>query len=128
MDPLTIGLFAVFALLIVVMFRNSRKRQRATEELRAQIVPGADVMTQGGLFGTLISVDEDSNEAIIETTPGTLLRVHRMTISQVTTPTDPSETEAAGDSELDEIEAETLSEVESDGASNDSDRNTKPTE
>ena len=43
-------------------------------------------MTQHGIFGTLVSVDDDKNEAIIETTPGTQLRVHRQTISRVVEP------------------------------------------
>ena len=72
--------------MIFFMFRNSRKRKRDAEELQSKIVPGAEVMTQHGIYGTLISVDDEKNEAIIETTPGTQLRVHRQTISRVVDP------------------------------------------
>ena len=43
-------------------------------------------MTQHGIFGTLVSIDDEKNEAVIETTPGTKLRVHRQVISRVIDP------------------------------------------
>ena len=85
-DPLTIGLFALLAVMIIFMFRNSRKRRRDAEEMQAKLQPGAEVMTQHGIYGTLISIDDEKNEAIIETTPGTRLRVHRQTVARVVDP------------------------------------------
>ena len=72
--------------MVIFMFRNSRKRKRDAEALQNKFVPGAEVMTQHGIYGTLISIDDEKNEAIIETTPGTRLRVHRQTISRVIDP------------------------------------------
>ncbi len=86
MDPLTIGLFALIAVMIFFMFRNSRKRRQEAEELALKMVPGAEIMTQHGIYGTLVSLDEEKNEAIIETTPGTQLRVHRQTLARVVEP------------------------------------------
>jgi len=91
LDPLTIGLVAVLAIMVIFMYRNSRKRKRDAEELQNKFVPGAEVMTQHGIYGTLISVDDEKNEAIIETTPGTKLRVHRQTISRVIDPVEAQE-------------------------------------
>lgn len=85
-DPLTIGLFALLAVVIIFMWRNSRKRRAEAEELQTKMVPGAEVMTQTGIFGTLVSIDEDTNQAIIETTPGTKLRVHRQVLARVVEP------------------------------------------
>lgn len=85
-DPLTIGLFVLLAIVIIFMFRNSRKRRAEAEELQTKMVPGAEVMTQTGIFGTLISIDDDTNQAIIETTPGTKLRVHRQVLARVVEP------------------------------------------
>ena len=85
-DYLTIGLVAVLAIMVIFMFRNSRKRKRDAEELQNKFVPGAEVMTQHGIYGTLVSIDDEKNEAVIETTPGTKLRVHRQTISRVIDP------------------------------------------
>jgi preprotein translocase subunit YajC len=82
-DPLSIALIAIAGVLIVFMFISSRRRRRDAETQREKIVPGAEVMTSQGIFGTLLSIDTDKNEAIIETTPGTKLRVHSQTIAKV---------------------------------------------
>jgi preprotein translocase subunit YajC len=85
-DPLTIGLFVLLAVVIIFMFRSSRKRRADAEALQTQMVPGVEVMTQHGIYGTLVSLDEEKNEAVIETTPGTRLRVHRQTLARVVEP------------------------------------------
>ena len=82
-DGLTIAMLAVLAVLVFFMFRNSRKRKAQQEALRQQIVPGADVMTNFGLFGKLISVDEVSKVAELEVAPGMVVRVHSQTIAKV---------------------------------------------
>lgn len=83
MDPLTIVMLGVLALLIFFMFRNSRKRRADMENLQSKMVPGAEVMTNFGLFGTLIDLDEDNNVATIEVAPGSTVRVHRQTLARV---------------------------------------------
>jgi preprotein translocase subunit YajC len=88
MDPLTIGMLAILAVLIFFMFRNSRKRKAAQEEIVSKMVPGAEVMTSFGLFGTLKSVDEVSNVAELEIAPGQIVRIHRQTLTKVVEPTE----------------------------------------
>jgi preprotein translocase subunit YajC len=83
MDPLSIAMFAILAVLIFFMFRSSQTRKKQAAELQAQIVPGVEIMTNFGLFGTLISVDEFSNVAEVETSPGNIVRVHRQTIAKI---------------------------------------------
>ncbi len=83
MDPLTIVMLGVLALLIFFMFRNSRKRKQDLELLQEKMVPGAEVMTNFGLFGTLVSIDDEANVATIETSPGSTVRVHRQTLARV---------------------------------------------
>ena len=83
MDPLTIVMLAVLALLIFFMIRNSRKRRADLAELQDKMVPGAEVMTNFGLFGTLLEIDEESNIAVLETGPGSTVRVHRQTLARV---------------------------------------------
>jgi preprotein translocase subunit YajC len=111
MDPLTIIMLVVLAALVFFMFRNSRKRQRDAASLREKIVPGADIMTNFGLYGKLLSIDEDENIALVETTPGTILKLHRQTIARVVEQPveEPVETAAP---ELNADHAITLSEPE----------------
>ena len=83
MDGFSLGLIGIAGVLIVFMFISSRRRRRDAEAQREKIIPGVEVMTSQGIFGTLLSIDQDKNEAIIETTPGTKLRVHSQTIAKV---------------------------------------------
>jgi len=102
MDPLTIVMLAILALLIFFMIRNSRKRRADTEALQDKMQPGAEVMTNFGLFGTLVEIDEETNIAVLETGPGSTVRVHRQTLARVI------EDEVAEDEVVeDELEAET---------------------
>ena len=92
-DPTTLLMLAVLAVLIFFMFRNSRKRKAQAAELRTTIVPGAEIMTNFGLYGTLISIDEVSKVAEVEVAPGNIVRVHSQTIAKVVTPGDIAEGE-----------------------------------
>jgi preprotein translocase subunit YajC len=77
----------VFAVLLIgFMIFSSRRNRKRQSDLRSAIVPGVDVMTNFGLFGKLLSIDEATNVAEIETTPGTIVRVHRQTLSKVVSP------------------------------------------
>jgi preprotein translocase subunit YajC len=98
MDPLTIVMVVILAALVFFMFRNSRKRQKEQAQTRSKMVPGAEVMTNFGLYGTLLSVDEDDNTAIIETSPGHVVKVHRQVLARVVEPKTPEidDTEVAG--------------------------------
>jgi preprotein translocase subunit YajC len=83
-ETIIILVFAV--LLIGFMIFSSRRNRKRQADLRSAIVPGVDVMTNFGLFGKLLSVDEATNVAEIETSPGTIVRVHRQTLSKVVSP------------------------------------------
>ena len=85
-DPFTIIMLAVLAVLIFFMFRNSRKRQADARELQSKVTAGAKVMTNFGVYGTILSIDDDENQVLLETSPGTVLTVHRQTIARVVEP------------------------------------------
>jgi preprotein translocase subunit YajC len=97
MDPLTIVMLAILAMLIFFMVRNSRKRKEELAKLQDKMVPGAEVMTNFGLFGTLVSIDEENNVAVIETSPGNEVRVHRQTLARVVDETETTDDDATID-------------------------------
>ncbi|MEQ6898484.1 preprotein translocase subunit YajC [Microbacterium sp. KR10-403] len=88
------GLIILLVLLLVFMFWSSRRRmakQKTEQEAKArQTVPGAEVLLQGGLYGTIISYDPDNLDqpAIVELAPGVDIKVHSQAILRVVTPTD----------------------------------------
>ncbi|MHA3683257.1 preprotein translocase subunit YajC [Leucobacter sp. HY1910] len=93
MDPITLMMFALIAVMIFFMFRNSKKRQRTMQELQNNMRPGAEVMLQSGIYGTLEDIDEETNRATIRSGTTTLV-VHRNAISQVVTPVEGADAQA----------------------------------
>lgn len=85
-DPFTLIMLAVLAVLIIFMFRNSRKRQAEARNLQAKVVPGAQVMTNFGLYATIVSIDEEENKVELEVSPGNIITVHRQTVARVIEP------------------------------------------
>ena len=97
----TLLIFAAVALALFVFmqFRSTKKRRVEAETLKEKMVPGAEIMTNYGLFGTLLSIDDESNEALIETTPGTILRIHRQTLLKVVEDDNTVATESAAEAQ-----------------------------
>lgn len=102
-DPLTIGMLLILAVLIFFMFRNSKKRKAQAAQLQDKMVAGAQVMTNFGMYGLLVAIDEDTNEALLEVAPGMTVRVHRQVLARVVedetfdeTPADDAETPGDG--------------------------------
>jgi preprotein translocase subunit YajC len=96
---MTLVMLAVLAVLVFFMFRNGRKRKAEQEKLQSTMVPGADVMTNFGLFGTIVSIDEVDNKVALEIAPGTVVHLHRQSIARVVEPVIDEPAAAAVDGE-----------------------------
>ncbi|MGO2682832.1 MAG: preprotein translocase subunit YajC [Microbacterium sp.] len=89
-----IVLFGLLAVLLIFMFFNTRKRQRQMkaeqEEKATKTVPGAKVLLQGGLYGTIVAYDpaDLDTPALVEIAPGTVIEVHSQAILRVVEPKD----------------------------------------
>jgi preprotein translocase subunit YajC len=90
-------MIAALALLVMFMVRNSRKQRSTQLELQEKLQPGAEVMTSFGLFAHVVSIDDDTNVAVIDAGSGTLLRVHRQTLTKVVEDEQQPESEASAD-------------------------------
>ncbi|GAB3046991.1 preprotein translocase subunit YajC [Sediminivirga luteola] len=104
MDPSLILVLGLGALLIFMIMNTRRKQKEQQANLASNLVPGREVMTSAGLFGTVVEVDSENNKVVIEPTPGTRLVVHRQAISQITPVEEPAADEVAVD-EADEAAA-----------------------
>lgn len=85
-DIFSLLLPLALAFLIFTMFRKQRKMKQQVAEQRTQMVPGTEVMTNFGLFGTIVSLDDEHNKAIMEISPGVTATVHTQTLTKVVTP------------------------------------------
>lgn len=80
---MTLILILAFAFLIFMMFRGRKKAQKQQEQLRSKLAPGSEVMTNFGLFGTVVAIDTDDNKVTLELSPGTTATVHSQAIAKV---------------------------------------------
>jgi preprotein translocase subunit YajC len=65
-----------------LLLRPNRTRQRQQQTLLASLQIGDEVMTAGGIFGTLKEIDEGDDTVTVEIAPGTNVRMLRRAISQ----------------------------------------------
>ncbi|MGH2528369.1 MAG: preprotein translocase subunit YajC [Actinomycetota bacterium] len=65
-----------------LLIRPQRMRQRQQQSLLDRLRIGDDVMTSGGLFGTVKRIDEDTDTVTVEIAPGTEVRMLRRAIAQ----------------------------------------------
>lgn len=91
---------APFLVIILIAFgamwfmsSRTRKQQRAAADFRSHLAPGQEVMTGGGMFGTVVAVDDDI--ITIESTPGSQTRWLRAAIAKVIEPPVDADQDAA---------------------------------
>jgi len=93
------GLIILLIGLLVFMFYSSRRRmqkQKAELEKKArETVPGAEVLLQGGLYGTIVEYDgEDLDKpALVEIAPGVVIKVHSQAVLRIVDPAQGAVTE-----------------------------------
>jgi preprotein translocase subunit YajC len=97
-----VAIIAVFYFLII---RPQKKRQKDQADLMKTLVPGAEILTIGGIYGTIVSVDED--RVRIAVADGSELVMAKRAIAQVIA-TAPEDTE--GES-VDEADDEQVGEI-----------------
>lgn len=85
-DPTFILIAVALAAFVFFQFRSAKRRKAEAEERMASIVPGVEVMTQSGIFGTLISIDEEENFAYVEIAPKVIVKLHTQAIRNAVVP------------------------------------------
>ena len=86
-DPFSLIMLALIAVLIIFMVRNGKKRQQAAQEMQSGLIPGAEVMLQSGIYGTVEEINEEDNRVTLRSGTSTLV-VHRNAVSTIVTPSD----------------------------------------
>lgn len=96
----------LFLLMIVAMYflliRPQSKRRKEAQQMQSSIGVGAEIMTLGGLYGTVVEVDDDA--ITLEVAPGVTNRYAKGAISRVVTPA-PEDVEEEYDEAEDDTEA-----------------------
>jgi preprotein translocase subunit YajC len=76
-----IFLVAILAVFWLLLIRPQRQRQAAHRNLLAELAPGDDVVTAGGILGTVRSVEDD--HVRLEVAPGTEIRLAKEAVTGV---------------------------------------------
>jgi preprotein translocase subunit YajC len=98
----------IFGLLYFFMIRPQRNRQRQAQQTSRQVGDGARIRTTAGMYGTIISGDDDN--VLVEFAPGVQIKMMRKAIMGVvpddepdgirqTVPDMPDDTETPGSSD-----------------------------
>ncbi|MCX4473224.1 preprotein translocase subunit YajC [Micromonospora sp. MW-13] len=71
----------LFGVMYFMMIRPQQKRRREAEQMQSAIAPGDEVVTIGGLYGTVAGVDDET--VLLEVAPGVQTRYARPAIARV---------------------------------------------
>jgi preprotein translocase subunit YajC len=86
------GYIFILVILVVIWFlliRPQRRRQLESQRLLDSLAVGQEIVTAGGLYGTITELDED--EARVEIAEGVEVRVAKRAIAGVLSEEDPDE-------------------------------------
>ena len=82
----------LFGVMYFMMIRPQQKRRREAEQMQSALAPGDEVVTIGGLYGTVTDVDDET--VLLEVAPGVRTRYARPAIARVVSRAEPATEEA----------------------------------
>ncbi|MCR5535400.1 MAG: preprotein translocase subunit YajC [Bacteroidaceae bacterium] len=78
--PFLLMMVAMFAIMYLFMIRPQQKRQKEIQNFRNSITVGQAVVTAGGIYGVVKSIDENDNTLMIEVANGVRIKVDRNSV------------------------------------------------
>jgi preprotein translocase subunit YajC len=76
----------LFGVMYFMMIRPQQRRRREAQQMQSTLGPGSQVVTIGGLHGTVVASDADT--VTLEAAPGVHLRYARQAIARILPQTD----------------------------------------
>lgn len=74
---LLIMMVAIFAIMYFFMIRPQQKRQKKIREFQNALAEGAQVVTGGGIYGTVKRIDLTNNKVDVEIARGVVITVDK---------------------------------------------------
>jgi preprotein translocase subunit YajC len=78
--PFLLMMVAMVAIMYLFMIRPQQKRQKEIQNFRNSITVGQAVVTAGGIYGVVKSIDENDNTLMIEVANGVRIKVDRNSV------------------------------------------------
>jgi preprotein translocase subunit YajC len=79
---LLVPLVLMGGLFYFLLIRPQQRRSRAQRDLIASVDVGDEIMTAGGILGTVTAIDEDEDLLTVEIAPNTNIRIVKRAVSQ----------------------------------------------
>ena len=84
----SISMIVMIVVMLVVMYffmiRPQKKQERETNAMRNGLKVGDEITTIGGIIGAIVSIHEETQTMVIETTRDrTKIRIHKWAVRQV---------------------------------------------
>ena len=73
-------MITIFAIMWLFMIRPQQKRQKEIQNCRNAITVGTNVVTAGGIYGVVKSIDEADNALMVEIANGVRIKVDRNSV------------------------------------------------
>lgn len=96
-------LILIFVVFYFLLIRPQQRKQRAQREMLQAVKRGDDIVTTGGMIGSVIKVDRDNN-LLVEVAPNVRIKFMRSAVAEVVRRPEPAR--ASGNDDKDEAEAE----------------------
>jgi preprotein translocase subunit YajC len=90
---LLIPILLLLALTYFVLIRPQRRRQQQQTEMMTELEVGSEILTAGGVYGTVREVGED--ELTVEIAPGTNVKLDKRAVAMVVPNEEPEPPEPA---------------------------------
>ena len=102
------GALIIIVVLLVLMWllliRPQRRKQQEQQDLLSNIQVGDEIVTAGGIYGTISQVQDD--EVTVEIAPGTHVRMAKRAVAGILNEEDEEEYEEEVDEDEEELEGE----------------------
>ncbi len=72
-----IMIVAIFAIMYFFMIRPQQKKQKEIQKFRNSLEPGMEVVTYGGLHGTIKEIDDAKNLVVLEISRDVKVKVEK---------------------------------------------------
>lgn len=80
-----IMLVVLFAIMYFFMIRPQNKKQKEIQKFRNELTVGQEVVTIGGIYGTIKSIDEVANTVTLEVATGVKIIFAKEAINPIAT-------------------------------------------
>jgi preprotein translocase subunit YajC len=80
----------IFVIFYFLLIAPMRKRQKKTQEMLSKLKKGDEVVTSGGIYGTVDALNDERNFVILRISENTRIKIQRSAIASLTEPPAPN--------------------------------------